>query len=203
MEQKRERESPFDPARSYHAALVGGRLYLKGAAEVLLPRCTHQRRDGHDAPMNESGRRRLLEQARRLAERGLRVLIVAEGPPDGVLEDPEELVALGYLGISDPLRSGMADAVQRCQEAGVRLVMLTGDHPATAYAIARQAGLPATDEQVLTGTEIAELDDAMLDRSSTPPMCMRELGPSWCRKEASIELRRSRCRRYTASPRGS
>jgi cation-transporting ATPase I len=165
LEQTRERESPFDPARSYHAALVGGRLCLKGAAEVLLPRCTRERRDGHDAPLNASGRRRLLEQARRLAERGLRVLIVAEGPPDGVLEDPQELVAVGYLGISDPLRSGVADAVHRCQEAGVRLVMLTGDHPATAYAIARQAGLPATDDQVLTGTEIAELDDAMLDRS--------------------------------------
>ena len=177
LEQERERESPFDPARSYHAALVGGRLCLKGAAEVLLPRCTHERRDGRDAPLSENGRRRLLEQARWLAERGLRVLIVAEGRPGGSLEDPQELVALGYLGISDPLRSGVADAVRRCQDAGVRLVMLTGDHPATACAIAREAGLPANDDQVLTGTEIAELDDAMLDRSLERAVVVARITP--------------------------
>lgn len=177
LEQERERESPFDPARSYHAALVGGRLCLKGAAEVLLPRCTRERRDGRDAPLSESGRQRLLEQARLLAERGLRVLVVTEGRPAGSLEDAQELVALGYLGISDPLRSGVADAIHRCQEAGVRLVMLTGDHPATACAIAREAGLPAEGDQVLTGAEIAELDDAMLDRSLERAVVVARITP--------------------------
>ena len=177
LEQTRERESPFDPARSYHAALVGGRLCLKGAAEALLPRCSRQRLAGRDAPLSESGRRRLLEQARRLAERGLRVLIVAEGPSEGALEDPQDLVALGYLGISDPLRSGVADAVHRCHEAGVRLVMLTGDHPATACAIAREAGLLAEGDQVLTGAEIAELDDAMLDRSLERAVVVARITP--------------------------
>ena len=164
MEQARERESPFDPARSYHAALVEGRLCLKGAPEVLLPRCTRQRRSGRVLPLSEIGRQRLLAQATRLAERGLRVLLVAEGRASGSLEDPKDLVALGFLGISDPLRPGVVDAVCRCQEGGVRLVMLTGDHPATARAIAREAGLLTEGGQVLTGTEIAELDDAKLDR---------------------------------------
>ena len=177
LEQTRERESPFDPARSYHAALVGGRLCLKGAAEALLPRCTRQRLAGRDAPLSEAGRRRLLEQARRLAERGLRVLIVAEGPSGAALQDPQDLVALGYLGISDPLRSGVADAVHRCQEAGVRLVMLTGDHPATACAIAREAGLLTEGDQVLTGAEIAELDDAMLDRSLERAVVVARITP--------------------------
>ena len=149
----------------------------QGAAEVLLPRCTRERRDGRDAPLSESGRRRLLEQARRLAKRGLRVLVVTEGRRGGSLEDPQQLVALGYLGISDPLRSGVANTVRRCQEAGVRLVMLTGDHPATACAIARDAGLPATDDQVLTGTEIAELDDATLDRSLERAVVVARITP--------------------------
>jgi cation-transporting ATPase I len=177
LEQARERESPFDAARSYHAALVGGRLCFKGAPEVLLPLCTRQRRDGRDLPLSQRGRRRLLEQARRLAERGLRVLIVAEGPPGGALEDPQELLALGYLGISDPLRSGVADAVARCQEAGIRLVMLTGDHPATACAIAREAGLPAEGDQVLTGADIAELDDPVLDRSLERAVVVARITP--------------------------
>ena len=177
LEQTRERESPFDPARSYHAALVGSRLCLKGAAEVLLPRCTRQRRGGRDAPLSEGGRRRLLEQATRLAERGLRVLIVAEGLPGGALDDPQDLVALGFLGMRDPLRLGVTDAVHRCQEAGVRLVMLTGDHPATACAIAREAGLPAEGDQVLTGTEIAELDDAALDRSLERAVVIARITP--------------------------
>ena len=76
--------------------------------------------------------------------------------------DPEGLTALGFVGISDPLRPGAAAAVRRCREAGVRVVMLTGDHPATAKAIARNAGLPTGDSRVLTGEEVAELDEADL-----------------------------------------
>ena len=177
LKHTRERESPFDPARSYHAALVGGRLCLKGAAEVLVPRCSRQRRGGRDAPLGEDDRRRLLAQAARLAERGLRVLLVAEGPVAAALDDPQDLVALGYLGISDPLRPGVANAVHRCGKAGVRLVMLTGDHPATACAIARDAGLPAEGDQVVTGAEVAELDDATLDRSLERAVVVARITP--------------------------
>ena len=66
------------------------------------------------------------------------------------------------MGISDPLRPGAAAAVARCRDAGVRVVMLTGDHPATAKAIARDAGLPAEDERMLTGDEVEGLDDETL-----------------------------------------
>jgi magnesium-transporting ATPase (P-type) len=89
---------------------------------------------------------------------------VAEGGASGRMEDPDGLVALGYLGISDPLRPGVSDAVRRCRQGGVRLIMLTGDHAATAQTIAREAGLLQDGGQVLTGAEIADLDDAELDR---------------------------------------
>jgi cation-transporting ATPase I len=95
--------------------------------------------------------------------------MIAEGTA-GSADDPRDLVALGFLGIADPLRATVPAAVQRCHEAGVRVVMLTGDHPATARAIARAAGLPADGDAVLTGADIARLGDdelsARLDRAS-------------------------------------
>jgi magnesium-transporting ATPase (P-type) len=92
----------------------------------------------------------------------LRILLVAEGESQASVADPGGLTALGFVGISDPLRAGVADAVRRCRDAGVRVVMLTGDHPATAKAIARAAGLPAEDERMLTGEEVIGLDDETL-----------------------------------------
>ncbi len=88
----------------------GGRLCVEGAAEALAPRCTHLRRDGTDHPLDGSGTHELLARATQLAESGLRVLLVAEGPPDTPGDDPHGLVALGFLGISDPLRPGVPSA---------------------------------------------------------------------------------------------
>ena len=158
---EREIESPFDPARSFHATLAGDLTRVKGAVEVLAERCTRVRSDGADLPLDDAGRAALLERAAGLAGQGLRILLVAEGDVASV-EDPQGLTALGFVGISDPLRPGAAAAVRRCREAGVRVVMLTGDHPATAKAIARNAGLPTSDSRMLTGEDVAELDEADL-----------------------------------------
>ncbi|MGN6167818.1 MAG: HAD-IC family P-type ATPase [Solirubrobacteraceae bacterium] len=158
---KREAESPFDPARSFHATLAGARTRVKGAVEVLAERCTRVRLDGADVALDGVGRAAILERAAHLAGQGLRVLLVAEGDA-GSVEDPQGLTALGFVGISDPLRPGATAAVQRCREAGVRVVMLTGDHPETARAIAEKAGLPTGDSRMLTGEEITQLDDAHL-----------------------------------------
>jgi magnesium-transporting ATPase (P-type) len=87
--------------------------------------------------------------------------MVAEGG-SGSVEDPRDLVALGFVGISDPLRPGAAEAVKRCQEAGIRVIMLTGDHPATARAIAAQAGLPLGAGSVVTGEQIEGPDNGEL-----------------------------------------
>ncbi len=92
------------------------------------------------------------------------MLVVAEGSSGIPVEDPHGLVALGFLGISDPLRPGVPAAVRRCHDAGVRVVMLTGDHPATARTIANEAGLPVDEHGILTGSDIAELDNGELDR---------------------------------------
>ena len=159
---ERDAESPFDPARSFHATLAGDLTRVKGAVEALAERCTRIRRDGAEVPLDDAGRAALLDRAGALAGQGLRILLVAEGETDAAVEDPRGLTALGFVGISDPLRPGAAAAVQRCRDAGVRVVMLTGDHPATAKAIARGAGIPTEDARMLTGEEVSELDDATL-----------------------------------------
>jgi calcium-translocating P-type ATPase len=159
---QRQAESPFDPTRAFHATLASGRLSVKGAVEVLAERCRYVRVKDHDRPLGKAKRAQLLDRARGLAAQGLRILLVAEGPAHGSVEDPRALTALGFIGISDPLRPGAAAAVARCREAGVRVVMLTGDHPATAKAIATEAGLAAEDERMLTGDEIEGLDDDAL-----------------------------------------
>jgi calcium-translocating P-type ATPase len=165
LEQRREAEAPFDPRHSFHASLVAGRLYVKGAPEVVLPRCDYQHQGGEQQALDDASRRALLERARDLAERGLRVLMVAEGPPATPPADPRGLTALGFLGISDPLRPTVRAAVQRCREAGVRVLMITGDHPATARAIAREAGLlDEHDAGILSGADLAALHNGELDR---------------------------------------
>jgi cation-transporting P-type ATPase I len=163
LEVKRQAEYPFGSERSYHATLVDDRVCLKGAPEVLLPLCARVRRNGEESPLDGDGQQQLLTRAQQLAERGLRVLAVAEGSSDTPLDAPTNLVALGFVGISDPLRLGVPNAVKRCQQAGVRVVMLTGDHPATAKTIAREAGLPSQDEAILTGSELALLENGELD----------------------------------------
>jgi magnesium-transporting ATPase (P-type) len=165
----REREAPFDSARAFHATVVGGRLCIKGAVERIAPRCAWARSGEGDRLLDESGRAALHARAAHLAENGLRVLMVAEGRPDGPLDDPRDLTGLGFVGISDPLRSAVPGAVRRCLAAGVRVIMLTGDHPATARAIATEAGLiHGNYRDVVRAGELADLPPEELDRRLEP-----------------------------------
>lgn len=164
LQAARDAELPFDPVRSFHAAVVQGRLRLKGAVEELAPRCSYVRLGGESRPLDEAGHERLLARGNLLAERGLRVLMVAEGPADAAIDDPLGLTALGFVGIADPLRPEVAAAVRRCHAAGVRVIMLTGDHPATARTIAQEAGLLTPGAEILTGSDIAELQNGELDQ---------------------------------------
>ena len=132
---------------------------MKGAPEALVPRCARLRGPEHEQPLDEAHRQALLAHARGLAERGLRVLMVAEGPAEASAEDPQELVALGFLGISDPLRPTVQDAVRRCREAGVRCVVFGGivtEAPADVETVAL-SGDPsrAEDDLVALGERLA------------------------------------------------
>jgi len=139
-------ERPFDSAWKFMRVTTPKGSYLKGAPEALIPRLA----------LSPEEKARLLEEAEAHAQRGFRVLALAHG--EG--EREEGLRFLGFVLLLDPPRPEVPEAVRRVQEAGVRVVMVTGDHPATALAIARQVGIPA--EVVATGEEIAELSDEEL-----------------------------------------
>jgi Ca2+-transporting ATPase len=146
----RHREVPFDPAlrlmATFNTAPDGRPVVLvKGGPGAVLERSTHLAAgaDARRRPLAEGDRERLLALNRALAADGLRVLAVAwrpDGwPPDGRVED---LTFLGFVGLRDPVKPGVKDAIARCATAGIRTVMLTGDQRATAEAIGRELGLP-------------------------------------------------------------
>lgn len=160
----REAERSFDPVRSFHVTIAQGRLCLKGAPEVVLARCSSLLKGGQRQPLDDAARVMLLTRSRQLAARGLRVLMVAEGTEKLSLDDPQELTALGFVSINDPLRPTVREAVRRCHKAGVRVIMITGDHPETARAIAQEAGLLKGKGEILNASEIADLQNGDLDR---------------------------------------
>ncbi|PZG22895.1 haloacid dehalogenase, partial [Micromonospora craterilacus] len=159
---------PFEPSRGYHATVgeTQGRtlLSVKGAPESVLPRCAARRTAGRDEPLDDAGR---AELQRLLAERagaGHRILAVAEctlGDPDIADEDVRGLVFTGFLALADGVRASAAPAVRRIRQAGVHTIMITGDHPATAEAIAATISDHHT-QRVVTATELDQLDDDAL-----------------------------------------
>ncbi|MFI5520568.1 HAD-IC family P-type ATPase [Streptomyces platensis] len=162
---------PFEPARAYHATVghIGGGVLLsvKGAPEHVVSRCTRRHRPEGAVALDDSARQALAEAAVELAAAGRRVLAVAERrmktAEDLTDEGVQGLVFLGFLTLGDPVRDSAAPATARLREAGVQTVMLTGDHPATADAIAATLSEDFAEPKVCTGPEIDELDDDGLD----------------------------------------
>jgi Ca2+-transporting ATPase len=164
-------ELPFESERklmaTVHRASDGVLICVKGAPEALLDRCAWQAAGGGMAPERIAPERAaLLEKADRLAAAGMRVLAVASrrlAALPAVLEAVEaDLTFLGFVGLIDPPRAEAAQAVAECRSAGITPVMITGDHPATALAIARRLGVAAGGSALMTGVELAALDDAAL-----------------------------------------
>jgi Ca2+-transporting ATPase len=138
--------------------------YVKGAPEVILERCSHVRKARGIEPLGAALRARLAQANAQLAAEALRVLALAERRVErGDEEDVERgLTFLGLAGLQDPPRAEAREAVARCRRAGIRTVMITGDHPATARAIAAELGILAPDDQVVVGAELDGSSDAQL-----------------------------------------
>jgi Ca2+-transporting ATPase len=137
--------------------------FTKGAPESVLAACAHQLGPRGLAPLDQ---RSALAVAERMASTGLRVLAVAMRPMTGVgtSESAErDQTFLGFVGLLDPTRAEAKDAIAACSSAGIRVVMITGDHPATARAIAARLGIAAAADAVLTGTELAAMSAEDLD----------------------------------------
>ncbi|HEY7596133.1 MAG TPA: cation-transporting P-type ATPase [Actinophytocola sp.] len=172
----RLRQFHFDPAlrrmSTVDAAGTRRTVNVKGAPESVLP-CTTRiaLAAGGSRPMTEVDRAEVADVSTGLAGRGLRLMAVAQrelAPDEPVPDDraaaETELVLLGVVAMLDPPRPEVADAVARCHTAGIRLIVITGDHALTAAEIARQVGIARDHPTVVTGTELDAMSDAELDR---------------------------------------
>ncbi len=165
-------EAPFDSARkmmsTVHKSGEGFVQYTKGAPDALLSRCTHYFESGKILPMTDAKRREILNSNKTMADRALRVLAVAkrdwaEKPENNAPEYLErDLVFLGLTGMIDPIRPEVKAAIAECRGAGIRAVMITGDHRDTAVAIAKELGIITDESQAVTGAELDRLSDEQL-----------------------------------------
>lgn len=169
----RELEFPFDSERKRMSVLVehqGGRLLCtKGAPDMLLERCTYILWDGHVIPFTDTLKKQVLEMNEAMASDALRVLGLAyrECKPIDQFTDADQvesnLVFAGLTGMIDPPRKEVHQAILKCKQAGIKTVMITGDHQTTAEAIAEQLGLKPRNSLTLIGKEIENLSDEQLD----------------------------------------
>ncbi|MCS7173712.1 MAG: calcium-translocating P-type ATPase, SERCA-type [Armatimonadetes bacterium] len=158
-------EIPFTSERkrmtTLHRDSQGPVAYSKGAPEVLLASCHSVYTTDGVAPLSEEQREQILDVARRMAQRALRVLAVAFKPNPNPQDPEQDMILLGLVGMMDPPRPEAKAAVQTCEQAGIKPVMITGDHPITAQAIARELGI-LKDDCMITGPELDQLPDESL-----------------------------------------
>ncbi len=170
-------EAPFDSMRkmmsTVHQETEGIRQYTKGACEVVLARCTGFIQDGSVKPMTEEYRQYVIQRNKEFADRALRVLGAAyrvweEAPPSYEAEALEqELIFIGFVGMIDPCRPEVYDAITECRSAGIRPVMITGDHKDTAVAIARDLGIITDESEAIEGARLEDISDEELVEAVT------------------------------------
>ena len=162
-------EAPFDSLRkmmtTVHKTEKGFVQYTKGAPDEVLKNCTHMIKEGGVRIMTESDRLEILRRNKEMADQALRVLLAAYREYDEIPDDisPEglerELIYIGMTGMIDPVRPEVKDAIGLCRSAGIRPVMITGDHRDTAVAIAKELGILGNGQQALTGAELSKIPD--------------------------------------------
>jgi sodium/potassium-transporting ATPase subunit alpha len=170
-------EVPFDTDRMrqsvVHQMPGGPVLYCKGAPESLLPLCTGCAAGGTIEPMGAAARQHIVRAQEAMAEKGLRVLAFASrqlvgATPSSALE--RDMTFLGLIGLEDPPRAEVVEALGTCRQAGIKVIMITGDHPRTAVAIAREIGLvQSAAAKVVTGARLRTLSPSKLAQLMDAP----------------------------------
>jgi len=155
--------SPFDPSlkmmASMHRHAEGTYFAVKGAPEALIKHCDSVQIDGAAHPLSEEDQRAWIARARTVAGEGLRLLALAsKTSPDGNGSPYGGLTLAGIVCLLDPVRPGVPEAIRAAQHAGVRVIMMTGDHADTAATIAERAGLGDGDISVIEGADIGDID---------------------------------------------
>jgi Ca2+-transporting ATPase len=161
-------EIPFDSERKAMSVVLAEKdqatMYTKGAPEVIVAKCNRVLRHGKVEPLDSHARQQIRQCNADMTARALRVLALAyrdfAGPQEEFVE--RDLVFAGLAGMIDPPRDEVRDSVRKCKHAGIRPVMITGDHPATASSIARELEIAESPDAVLTGADLDKLDEAQL-----------------------------------------
>jgi len=162
-------EAPFDSDRkmmsTVHKKDGSFIQYTKGAPDVVIERCTHYIENGETKPMTAEYKEKILAANKDMATRALRVLCAAEKSHKEI-PDTQDLKALessltfvGLVGMIDPVRAEVVDAIKECRAAGIRPIMITGDHVDTARAIAEQLGILSDGTEAITGAELSAMSD--------------------------------------------
>ena len=165
----RSGEAPFDSSRKMMSTVhnCNGSFiqYTKGAPDVIIGKCTHYLKDGKMLPMDEEYKNSILSANKNMADRALRVLACAmrtwENEPSDYEADTleKELCFVGLSGMIDPVRPEVKDAIVQCRSAGIRPIMITGDHIDTAVAIAKELGIITEETYAITGAQLNEMSD--------------------------------------------
>ncbi len=195
-------EFPFDSARrrmtTLHRLASGAyEVLTKGSPEAVLAVCSTLHDSDGAMPLSDEVRARVVADVDALAAEGLRVLAFAGrtvegGPPQTAAEAEHDLTLLGLVGLADPVRPEVPEAIARCRRAGIRVVMVTGDHPSTAAAVAAKAGLPAGP--IVLGVDLPPTTTRSGRSWPTPPSrCSRGCCPS---RSSSSLARSSRSARW-------
>ncbi len=168
-------EAPFDSMRKMMSTIhdTNGTLvqYTKGAPDVVIDRCTHYLKDGALCPMTEEYKAEILSANKAMADNALRVLACAERawvalPSDYTPENLEhDMCFVGLCGMIDPVRPEVKAAIVECREAGIRPIMITGDHIDTAVAIAKELGIITPETRAITGAQLSDMSDEEFNAS--------------------------------------
>ncbi len=176
--EKRVAEAPFDSMRKMMSTIHVGEgegytQYTKGAPDEILKRCTRVLVDGVVTPLTDEKRAEILSVNKAMADKALRVLACAYKTHESVPTNFEpqdienDLIFLGLTGMIDPVRPEVKDAISLCKDAGIRAIMITGDHIDTAIAIATELGIITDKSQAITGAEMAEIPDEEFEERIT------------------------------------
>ena len=173
--QPRVDEAPFDSSRKMMSTIhdLGGSFvqYTKGAPDEVLKRCTSYVENGEVKPMTSEKMEQILTANKQMADRALRVLAAAKRdwsarPADNTPENLEQdLTFIGLTGMIDPVRPEVKAAIEECCSAGIRPVMITGDHKDTAVAIAKELGIITDASQAITGAELDKIPDSEINEA--------------------------------------
>lgn len=174
-------EIPFDSDRkmmtTLHRMGSSSVSYTKGSPDEILKRCTHIRLDGKVVPFTPSHKQKIRNAIKEMSSRALRVLALAMRTGDRKATE-KELIFIGLAGMKDPIRPGVAEAVESCQKAGVKVVMITGDRVDTAYAIAGELSIADSMSQCMTGSQLDHLPDAEFKKAVRNIRVFAQVSPS-------------------------